>query len=70
MQTVGKRVKMESWCEKMMTLCRSLVRKSEGQGLLEYVLIISLIAIVLIASLTSLGTAIQNIPLSAVVAAL
>ena len=37
------------------------VEKEEGQGLVEYALILVLIAIVVIAILTLLGTQVQNV---------
>ncbi len=56
--------------EKVTALLRGMFRRDEGQSLVEYVLIIALIAIILIASLNTLGTAIVNIPIAAVVAVL
>ncbi len=56
--------------EKMTALLRGLLRRDEGQSLVEYVLIIALVSIVLVASLNALGAAIVAVPIAAVVAAL
>ena len=37
------------------------IRRKEGQGLVEYALILVLVAIVVIAVLTLLGTGVQNV---------
>ncbi len=55
---------------KMMTRLRKIFRRNGGQSLVEYVLIISLIAIVLIASLNLLGATIVAIPFANVIAVL
>lgn len=39
---------------------RAFISKEEGQGLVEYVLIIALVAIVVIAALTFLGAQVEN----------
>ena len=52
----------------MKTLLR-LWRKREGQGLVEYALIIALVSIAVIAALTALGGGINN-AFNAIVAAL
>jgi len=44
-----------------MELIRRFVREEEGQGLVEYALIIGLIAVVAIAALTASGTQISAI---------
>ncbi len=44
----------------MLSLLKRLFREEEGQGLVEYALIIALIAVVLILSLTNVGTAIRD----------
>ncbi|MEW6712556.1 MAG: Flp family type IVb pilin [Candidatus Riflebacteria bacterium] len=44
-----------------MELIRRFVREEEGQGLVEYALIIGLIAVVAIAALTASGTQISSI---------
>ena len=44
-----------------MKLIRSLVKEEKGQGLVEYALIISLIAIVVIISLSGLGSKIAGV---------
>ena len=43
-----------------MELIRRFVREEEGQGLVEYALILGLIAIVAIAALTTAGTKISK----------
>lgn len=43
-----------------MELIRRFVREEEGQGLVEYALILGLIAVVAIAALSASGTSIQN----------
>lgn len=40
----------------MLKLMRSLIKGEEGQGMVEYGLILALIAIVVIAALTGIGT--------------
>lgn len=45
----------------MLKLMRSLVKGEEGQGLVEYALIIAIIAVALIASLKPVRTAIEDI---------
>ena len=45
-------------------------RRKNGQSLVEYVLIIALIAIVLIVALNQLGVAIVTIPFATVIAVL
>jgi Flp pilus assembly pilin Flp len=54
----------------MTALLRGMFRRDEGQSLVEYVLIISLVAIILIASLNALTTGIVNLPLATVIAVL
>ncbi len=44
-----------------MELIRRFIREEEGQGLVEYALIIGLIAVVAIAALTASGGSIQGI---------
>lgn len=44
----------------LMTKMRAFISKEEGQGLVEYVLIIALIAIVVIVALTFLGLRVGN----------
>ena len=55
---------------KMMTHLRKIFRRGEGQSLVEYVLIIALIAIILIVSLNTLGATIVAIPFANVIAVL
>ena len=43
-----------------MELIRRFIREEEGQGLVEYALIIGLIAVVAIAALTAAGGGISN----------
>ena len=45
----------------MMKLFKSLIREEKGQGLVEYALIIALIAIVVISAITGVGTRILNV---------
>ncbi len=40
----------------MMKLFKSLIREEEGQGMVEYALIIALIAVVVMVALSPLGT--------------
>lgn len=67
---VSRRVARGAWEKKEMgrKLCR-LLRKDEGQGLVEYSLIAALVAVAVVAALTLLGGGIQN-TLNSVVAAL
>jgi len=39
----------------------NFIRREEGQGLAEYALILSLIAVVTVAALTAMGTSITNL---------
>ncbi len=55
--------------EMMMTYVRSAFSREEGQGLVEYALILSLVSIASIAALTTLGTSISDV-LDTVTAAL
>jgi pilus assembly protein Flp/PilA len=48
----GRRGEKEMW--------KSIFRSEEGQSLVEYALIIALVAIVLVAGLTALGTGLNN----------
>ena len=41
-------------------MLRSFLRKEEGQGMVEYVLIIGLIALVVVAALTTVGTKLDS----------
>ncbi len=45
---------------RFVTGCEALLKREEGQALVEYTLILALVSIVAIAALTSLGTAITN----------
>lgn len=56
--------------EKMTAILRGVFRRGEGQSLVEYVLIIALVSIILVASLNALGAAIVAVPIAAVVAVL
>ena len=60
----------EKFTGKMMAHLLKIFRRSGGQSLLEYVLIISLIAIILIVSLNLLGATIVSIPIATIVAIL
>jgi pilus assembly protein Flp/PilA len=51
----------EYMLEVMMTYVRAALRREEGQGLVEYALILSLVSIASIAALTALGTSISDI---------
>jgi len=44
----------------LLSKIRAFISNEEGQGLVEYVLIIALIAIVVIAALTFLGAQVEN----------
>ncbi len=54
----------------MTALLREISRSGEGQSLVEYVLIVALVSVVLIAGLNALGASIVNIPIATIVAAL
>jgi Flp pilus assembly pilin Flp len=43
------------------TVVQSLIRKDEGQDLLEYALLVALIALVAVGAVTLAGQAVQNI---------
>jgi pilus assembly protein Flp/PilA len=45
----------------VITSLRSLLRRDEGQDLLEYALLISLIAIVCVGAITAAGTNVKDI---------
>lgn len=45
----------------MLTLLRNLAKKDEGQGMVEYALIIFLIAIMVIGALTAMSGSISNV---------
>ena len=47
--------------ELMMTYIRSAAHREEGQGLVEYALILALVSVVSIAALTALGTSISGL---------
>jgi pilus assembly protein Flp/PilA len=47
--------------EMMMTYVRSAFSREEGQGLVEYALILSLVSIASIAALTALATSITDV---------
>jgi pilus assembly protein Flp/PilA len=47
--------------EMMMTYIRSAAHREEGQGLVEYALILALVSVVSIAALTALGTSISGL---------
>jgi pilus assembly protein Flp/PilA len=47
--------------EMMMTYVRSALAREEGQGLVEYALILSLVSVVAIAGLTLLGTNVNTL---------
>jgi Flp pilus assembly pilin Flp len=46
--------------EKLVIYLRAFRRKKKGQGIIEYVFIVSLIALVVILSLTTLGLTVSN----------
>jgi pilus assembly protein Flp/PilA len=46
---------------KAITALRSFIRRDEGQDLLEYALLISLIALVCVGAITTAGTNVQKI---------
>jgi pilus assembly protein Flp/PilA len=46
---------------KMYLKCQDLMNREEGQDLVEYALVIALIAIVLVASLKNLTTAVSGV---------
>ena len=60
----------EKLSREMMARLLNIIRRSKGQSLVEYVLIISLIAIILIVSLNALGATIVAVPIAAIVAIL
>ncbi|MDH7480267.1 MAG: Flp family type IVb pilin [Syntrophomonadaceae bacterium] len=45
----------------MLTLLRNMIVKDDGQGMVEYALIIVLIAIAVIGALTLMGGSVQNV---------
>ena len=45
----------------MMKLIKSLIKEEKGQGLVEYALIIALIALVVIAAISGVGDRILNV---------
>ena len=55
---------------KVMARLLKIFWRSEGQSLVEYVLIISLIAIILIVTLNALGASIVALPIASIVAVL
>lgn len=67
---IGDGLVSPKWGAKFKTLPRELYRRKEGQSLVEYVLILSLISIVMIAALSGLGSAIVDLPIASVIAAL
>jgi pilus assembly protein Flp/PilA len=52
---------MQSYFEKVCSKARDMVRNEKGQGLVEYALILVLIAIVVIAALGTLGNKTNNV---------
>jgi pilus assembly protein Flp/PilA len=44
-----------------MNLIKRLIKEEEGQGLVEYALIVGLIALVCVAAITLAGTSVSNI---------
>ena len=46
---------------KLMTSLRSLIRRDEGQDLLEYALLVALIALVAVAGITAAGGKVDTI---------
>jgi Flp pilus assembly pilin Flp len=55
--------------DKLMTRIRSLARSEEGQDLVEYAMLVSLIALLSVVAVTAAGGQVQNI-FNAVVAAI
>jgi len=47
--------------DKLMTQIRSLVRNEEGQDLVEYAMLVSLIALLSVVAVTAAGGQVQNI---------
>lgn len=44
-----------------MNLLKRLVKEEEGQGMIEYILIVAFISIAAIAAITAVGGSVQNI---------